>query len=227
MFFILIFFSLSLCTLSQTQHKSKISHTQPLSSSSSYRLLRWATDPTQTQNHPHPAASHRLLRGSTDLTQTQNHPHLATINDQIEQNHPASYRLLDAKLEARPWILNADWALGYPHLADRESQRGSKQNKITHTQPRITPVRSILRHCLCPINTSSPTSAFPTHLSPKLADRTQSVARNISVELSSSSSSKPEILKKKEKLIGFAELRWEKERAVMKWERESWDESET
>nr|POE84434.1 hypothetical protein CFP56_41740 [Quercus suber]POE89142.1 hypothetical protein CFP56_78786 [Quercus suber] len=40
-----------------------------------------------------------------------------------------------------------------------------------------------------------------------LADRTQSVAREISAELSSSSSSKHEILKKKEKLIGFAELR--------------------
>ena len=91
----------------------------------------------------------------------------------------------------------------------------------------------------CPINSPSPSpfpnglldrrgwSAFPTHSPPKLIDRTQSMAREISVELSSSSSSKPEILKKKEKLIDFAELRWEKERAVMKWERESWDESQT
>ena len=40
-----------------------------------------------------------------------------------------------------------------------------------------------------------------------LANRTQSVACEISAELSSSSSLKPEILKKKEKLIGFVELR--------------------
>ena len=85
----------------------------------------------------------------------------------------------------------------------------------------------------CPINSPSPSpfpnglldrrgwSAFPTHSPPKLVDQTQSVTREISAELSSSSSSKPEILKKKEKLIGFAELRWEKERAMMKWERES------
>ena len=85
----------------------------------------------------------------------------------------------------------------------------------------------------CPINSPSPSpfpnglldrrgwSAFPTHSPPKLVDQTQFVTREISAELSSSSSSKPEILKKKEKLIGFAELRWEKERAMMKWERES------
>ena len=88
-------------------------------------------------------------------------------------------------------------------------------------------VRSILYHRLRPINYPSPTSVFPTHLPPKLTNRTQFMAREISVELSSSSSSKPEILKKKEKLIGFVELRWEKERAVMKWERESWDKSQT
>ena len=61
-------------------------------------------------------------------------------------------------------------------------------------------------------------SAFPTHLPPKLADRTQSVSRKIAVELSSSSSSKPKILKKKEKLIGFAELRWEKSDEMRKRE---------
>ena len=40
-----------------------------------------------------------------------------------------------------------------------------------------------------------------------LANRTQSVMHEIYVELLSSSSSKPKILKKKEKLISFAELR--------------------
>ena len=56
-------------------------NTNPKSPTPSHRLLRRATDPTQTQNHPHPA-SRCLLRWATDPTQTQNHPHLATNHHQ-------------------------------------------------------------------------------------------------------------------------------------------------
>ena len=106
----------------QTQHKPKITHTQPPATIFSIKL--------QTQHKP-------------KITHTQP---LATINNQIEQNHPASYRLLDAKLKAQLQVLDTNRALGYPHLADHGSQRGSTQNKITHTQPRIAPVRLILCH---------------------------------------------------------------------------------
>ena len=108
-------------------------NTNPKSRTPSHHPLHWATVfsiKLQTQHKP-------------KITHTQP---LATINDQIEQNHPASYRLLDAKLKAQLQVLDTNRALGYPHLADHGSQCGSTQNKITHTQPRIAPVRLILCH---------------------------------------------------------------------------------
>ena len=56
-------------------------NTNPKSPTPSHRLLRQVTNPTQTQNHPHPT-SHRLLCQATNPTQTQNHPHPATSHHQ-------------------------------------------------------------------------------------------------------------------------------------------------
>ena len=75
----------------------EVSHrpnTNPKSPTPSHCLLRQATDPTQTQNHPHPATVFSVK------LQTQHKPKIThtqpptTINDQIEQTRRNHWRSL-------------------------------------------------------------------------------------------------------------------------------------
>ena len=60
----LLFASLSSLELS---HKH---NTNPKSPTPSHRLLRWATNPTQTQNHPHPTTSHHQRSNRTNPSES-------------------------------------------------------------------------------------------------------------------------------------------------------------
>ena len=136
-------------------------HTQPPSSPLSYRLLRQATNPTQTQNHPHPAASHRLLHQATNPTQTQNHRHLATSHHQRSNRTKSPSQPLFSRREtqsstAGSWHGSSPW-IPTPSRPRISTRIDTEQN---HPHPAADCSRSI--------NSLSPTSTFLTHSPPKL-----------------------------------------------------------
>ena len=210
-FFIISFHLLSR-TLSQTQHKPKITHTQPPPSKPTHQPTHPATTinpqssttitPQKIQTEiPNPIEN----RNSKSKPHRKSRPLNPIINDSHRLNPWWCWSSRPRPHTKTPWHRRRHWSCP-------SSNELRPPCLINSLSPSLFPNELLDRRGW---------SAFPTHSPPKLADLTQFVVREISAELSSSSPLKPEILKKKEKLIGFAELRWEIEKAVMKWERES------
>ena len=82
--------------LTNSSSPSSHTHTQPTT-------LQQNPSTKSVEPHPHPA-SHRLLRQATDPTQTQNHPHPATNHhQQSNRTHP---------LESLMFIKSRTWNAG-------------------------------------------------------------------------------------------------------------------
>ena len=186
-------------------------NTNPKSPIPSFRLLHQATVfsvELQTQHKP-------------KITHTQPTNHHQQLNRTKSPGQPPSSQRGTRSLIADSWRRLSTW-IPTPSRPWISTRIDAEQN---HPHP--------VANCSRPINSlshmslSDQFSVTRIDVPNSLTNWTQSVAREIFAELSSSSSSKLEISKKKEKLIGFAKLRWEKEKVVMKWERKSWDESQT
>ena len=129
----LLFASLSSLELS---HKH---NTNPKSPTPSHRLLRWATNPTQTQNHPHPATSHHQRSN-----RTKSPSQLPSSRRETQSS------IAGSRHESSPWIPTPS----RPRISTRID---AEQN---HPHPTTDCSRSI--------NSLSPTSTFLTHSPPKL-----------------------------------------------------------